>query len=156
MWTTTLTKPLMWCGFISLSACTLHVPFQSNEGKVNYHLRQAVYHDPTLADSTEEAITIPIRNHTYIYNPSNEVKPLPLCEVLIDTLWLTDTAYQTVTYVAQDSTGNVVAEVECPPITIIDKDPARVEVQVPFIPLWVWYAMGVMIFLISILLLTRR
>ena len=108
MRTATLRKIALVFGFTSLVGCTVHRPFQSNEGKAQYHLKQAYRHDPSLLDSVETEITLPARTASFA--------PIHLEPSLPGTVWyLHDTITKIQVKIVKDSVGYQI-ECDCPEV----------------------------------------
>lgn len=141
---------------ILVQSCTVHAPFQSEKGKAEYHLRQAVYHDPTLRDSTEKIINIPGRTTTFSYNPTISHNGIIPCRLFVDTLRLYDTISGIGVDLSQDNSGEVTAEVDCPPQEIRYLEAPRVEVTTEVVPVWAWAVMAVLLILCCLFYLMRK
>lgn len=118
------------------SSCTVHVPFQSEESKAEYHLRQAYYHNPSLADSTEKTIYIPRKSAEWSIKFPDLARPL-----LLNPISLVDTTTGVSATLSASSDSVVYLTADCPPQEVIYKESPTLTVPEPYIPEWMLFIM---------------
>lgn len=116
-----------------MTSCTIHKPFQSNEGKAQYHLRQAYYHQPSLADSVEHVINIPRKQSSIIVSQANPI--LNRVRLFLDTLVIKDSSTGVVLSLSQNDSLDLNTDIETAPSEIRYKTKT---LEVESIPDWVY------------------